>query len=286
MAGAGAGAGNTEAQNTIIRYVLNPKNPAIKMDAFPWKTQSKRFENLYRGQSFTPKMKSSAAEEAKNALTIETTRGRPLSTSKELRDHIVKFAAGWDQTPPTGRVFNITLEPNVQFVDIRKEMQTMNLEPSAFEFLKPEIAAQAEKLEGEAKVNALKYAAQDTSAFRANFFINTSKENEVLVDLRNTEVMVSEFPAQETYPIYATRNKKDASGQEILVKKADGTSKKVRETYDTGKQAPVLVYATFVRPKESKGGRRLRGRTFRRKPMRRNKNGGRSTRKSKHGRNQ
>jgi hypothetical protein len=232
-------------------------------------------------------MKSSSPEGAMNALTIETTRNRPLSTSKELRDHIVSFAAGWDQTPPTGRIFKITLEPGVRFVDIQEEMRTMNLAPSAFEFLKAEISAQAATLEGEAKEKALKYSEQDADVFRGNFFSIVARENEVLVDLRGTDAMVSDFPKEETYPIYATRNKKDASGQDIVVKKADGTSKKVRETYDTGKREPVLVYATFVSLKPTKGGRLRgsRGRTFRRKPRRRNKNGGRPTRKSKHGGN-
>lgn len=283
---AGAGAGNTEGQKTILRYVLNPSNPKITLDAFPWKTKPERFENLYRGQSFNPKMKSSSPEGAMNALTIETTRNRPLSTSKELRDHIVTFAAGWDKTPPTGRIFKITLEPGVRFVDIQEEMGTMNLAPSAFEFLKGEIAAQAATLNGEAKEKALKYSEQDAGVFRGNFFSIVARENEVLVDLRGTDVIVSPAAAQETYPVYATRNKKDERGQDIVVTKADGTPRKVRETYDTGKREPVYVYATFVSLKPTKGGRRgSRGRTFRRKPMRRNKNGGRSTRKSKHGRN-
>lgn len=271
-----AGAGLNEGQKTIVRYVLYPSNPKITIDSFPWRTGDTAFV-VYRGQSSDPKMKSSVGEGARNPLTIETTRGRPLSTSHELRDRILTFAKGYDATPPSGRVFQITLEPGVRFVDIPEERKSMNLEPESFQFLKDELLAQAAAESDETKKAALTaYAGKSVQDLRGLFFAYSLPENEVLVDPRNTVIEVSETPVEADSNVYGSRIKL-VDGKPVFNEKGE----KKRESFVKG-TVKVPVYPTTLRSNPAGGRRRgYRGRTFRRKPMRRNKNGSRLARQSK-----
>lgn len=271
----------------------------------PWKVLGEELV-VYRGQSGKAEKKSSiAGAEARRGwdkiLSVFRDKPSQISTSKRLNTNILKFADGYNETPPQGRLFQIDVKPGVRYVDINAEADAIlkaidESQNHKFEFIITEsrphwvresanlIAAKLEKIKA-TKAHGKKapeeqlriateqaktqhYSSKTPTYIRDMFAINSSREREVLLDLAGTEFVLPDG-APETWVGDTTQVRYVVEEE----KQADGSRKEILST------GTVPVYPTILRPKASAGGRR--GRTFRRKPKRRDKNGGRPTRKSK-----
>ena len=263
----------------IVKYVLSPSS--VKLEDLPWKECCDETIGgtrvgfvVYRGQSGATA--SSIPRVGKTPMEIRLDFGRPLSTSTQLNQHIESFAA------PPGRIFLIHVTPGVRYVDIRKTLR----DPKVGAFLDSYRDLFFKSIQDGFPVeNRLK--TQSVSQVMGEFWRRIAKENEVILDPRDAEFRSELGP--ETW------DRRDGSKDPAIVpavveevytkpskEKDPETGKPIhRPGQKTGVTRVVDVYETGMFPKK-KGGRRLRGRTFRRKPMRRNKNGGRPTRKSKH----
>lgn len=323
MAGAGAGE-FSEAQKNVIRYVVAMNSEFLDRTKLPWKVVVDDLV-VYRGQSGKAEKKASiAGVEARTGwdriLTVFRDKPAQVSTSKQLNSHIMEFADGYLDTPPQGRLFQITVKRGVRYVDIDAERMAMGKlsdgsQDAKFQFIIDEaiphwereketlIAAKLAKIKGtKTFLNALDkatrqatdraaaeaaaeadavvkatnqaktqhYSSASTKNIRDIFVRNTLREREVLLDLAGTEFVRPDGSPESWAPGSETQ----AQYVKTEEKQTDGTYKQIISA-DT-----VPVYPTVLQPKPA-GGRRSRGRTFRRKPMRRNKNGSRLARQSK-----
>jgi hypothetical protein len=242
------------ALRAIVRYVLAPRS--VSLDELPWETcctptlsGSRVGFVVYRGQSRAAH--GAIPRIGSNPLEIRLDTGRPLSTSSKLNQHIESFAA------PPGRLFMIHVNPGTKYVNIRKALNSSMNTDKYFETIKAGLPP------GHGMKNAT------AGHIRGEFWRRVAKENEIIIDPRG--VVFRNEMRPETWNIA------DAITEAPLTEVNLKLTKTVKVGVPTGVTRPVEVYETGLFPKS--GGRR--GRTFRRKTLRRNKNGGRPTRQSK-----
>lgn len=222
------------------------------LDSLPWKTNASEFV-VYRGQSGSVESKPGIPRVGSDATEIQTNFKRPISASKHLTATILRFS--W---PGPGRLFKIHVMPGVKYVSIPDLVDETFNDLALFEL---------GTAEGGYK---MKTPAQLQGAFKDI----VAKENEVLLKLDGVKFK-RPSGADETW--------KEA---EIPLKFEMGLGKdgKPRKFHnDKGKyvtELDITLYETYLFPQTSG-----RGRTFRRKPKRMNKNGRRSARQSLRRRN-
>ena len=256
--------------DTIVKYVLNPTK--VNITDLVWKKCcDKVIEGrqigfvVYRGQSVNPRFRTTKSKS--DATAIQTNLGRPLSTSKQLNMHIVSYSY------PDGRLFKIHVTPGIEYVDVVGELKKAEEEgkltndyfQKVLETLPVDGAYRKGKVDkdGNVVVKPITTGEQMKEAF----WKLVSKENEVI--LNPTDLCFrSETTEKETWNRQGWAE--DDARQMIKIEDPPGVINEI-EVYETG---------AFPCSKEKKAGRR--GRTFRRKARRLNKNGSRPTRKSKH----
>lgn len=247
--------GDDAGLKAIVLYVLSPGS--VRLDGLPWKVCCDTVIEgrkvgfvVYRGQSGNPKFIPRKLLNKINPFVIRTDVGRPLSTSSVLNKHIQSFAA------PPGRLFMIHVVPGIKYVDILRELEQARARVNTDEFFQQIL---------DSLPSTSKYKIGDPekgippatpAEVRASFWSRIEKENEIILNLTGAEFRSE--TGDETW------NREEAK-------------KVVKIDISPGVTEDVEVYETGVFPKQ--GGR---GRTFRRKTLRRNKHGRRLTRQSKH----
>ena len=250
--------------DAIVNYVLSPTK--VNITDFVWKKCCDQVIEgrqvgfvVYRGQSIEPRFRTIKGRFNPNkARTIQTTLGRPLSTSTELNMHIISYAL------PDGRVFKIHVTPGVEYVDVVGELKKAEKEgklnddyfQKVLDSLPVDGAYRKGKVD-EKTGEVLREPITTGKQMKEAFWKLVAKENEVILNPTGIYFR-SETDPEETW------NNPD-SWQTVKIESPPGVINDI-EVYETG-----------AFPK--KAGRR--GRTFRRKARRLNKNGSRPTRKSK-----
>lgn len=252
--------------DAVVKYVLSPTK--VNITELPWKKCCEKVMEgrqvgfvVYRGQSVNPRFRTTKSRA--DATAIQTNLGRPLSTSKELNMHVVSYSR------PDGRMFKIHVTPGVEYVDVVGELKKAEEEgkltndyfQGVLETLPEDGAYRKGKVDettGEVIREPITTGAQLKEAFQKL----VAKENEVI--LNPTGLC---FRSETTDPeTWNRQGWKEEDAREVI---------KIEDP--PGVFNDVEVYETGAFP--CKAGRR--GRTFRRKARRLNKNGSRPTRKSK-----
>jgi hypothetical protein len=251
-------------------YVLNPSS--VTLNDLPWsvccepdKVTGKTVGFVvYRGQSSAPK--GSIPRLGFNPNEIRLDIGRPLSSSTELNQHIESFAA------PPGRLFLIHVTPGIKYINVKSYISqysnSQSSNPFDVDFFES-ISAALPPTSG--------FFGQKASRIAGEFWRRLAKEKEIILSPDNAKFR------SETGP--ETWSRPEAMVDAVLTEVYESTSKAkgpdgkpVHKTgQPTGVTRKVKVYETGLFPLASG-----RGRTFRRTSKRRNKNGRRLTRQSKH----
>ena len=232
-------------RKALIRYVLSMKG---NLEILPWTASAEEFV-VYRGQSGSAESKPGIPRIGSSPLEVQNL-GQPISTSKYLTATILRYS--W---PKPGRLFKIHVKPGVKYVSIPDLVDVSFDDLSLFEL----------------DLGEGGYKTKTPAQLRGTFKDIVAKENEVLLKLNNTE-----FKTAAGVPETWTEPEVPLKFDMGLGK--DGKPRKFHN--EEGKfvtQLDITLYETYLFPKPSG-----RGRTFRRKARRMNKNGRRSARQPCH----
>ena len=241
----GIGASSCSELQMIIRQVMTPRSKHLDISCLPWVTccaPDKVTGHVVGFEVFRGQSSNMAVK-----LGIPRVGKNPFEI-QILPDRPLSTSKELNShilnfAASPGRMFMINVVPGIDYVSIRDAIKKQTIVEEDFTFLYDELP------EGHA------YKARSPEELRRGFFQLVYKENEVL--LKPSSGVFSAEDGPETW------DRKEAF-------------RSIRVTKSNGTPLDIEVYETGFFPQKG------RGRTFRTKPKRRNKNGRRFTHKSSH----